>query len=670
MDLFHKKTAFEKQREAEIKAAKEEARDAKKDARKEARDEKQDARQDARAEKKDARQDARADKKDARQDKRDAMKDIRQSDLKGSAKRDAKKDVRDEKHDTIDVANQEKKDDKYNAREDKRDRIDTAQSDKKKTLEQIRKEKQAILADLKIPRAADRKWVSYLRFQEVKALEVFKPKTLGELQTICRIATDNDLRVRAVGSGHSFSEVAITQDILVETHGYNRILPFATAQRSARLKTQYQDAKSNPMAEVEVGITVFDLSKELEKSGHALLNQGTYDGQTLWGATSTSTHGTGFKRGPFPSMIRSLVLVGEAGRTFRIEPADGITRPQGWKEPGIDELIQDDDTFYSVVCSFGSMGIVYSAVIEVREFYWIDEWTFITTWDTIKAAFPTSTDFQAFVESVEMVSFLVSPNKASHGKKDGVTLADEFPVSMTIRRKTDQRRTIGAHVLDGLAKIFEDLNIITGKAPAEGRWFLPDMTTLHRDDSWLANFTVKHTGKRGWEGDAVDLDALPIKRRNKCYKIFPLGGKLFGGYALELGFPIARSVEIMDRIIDLVAMNDKDKMFHSAPVSLRFVAPTEAYASPMYRRPTVMFEVLMSKGTKDGEKALMLIEESLMTDPDLRLHWGLNFDRMRTDIINLQERYPKWDKFLATFRRFNAKGTFTNSFTKRIGMTP
>lgn len=681
MGIFKKKSEFEKDRKQEKKQVRKTARAGKKDARKDARAEKKDARKDAKAEKKEARQDARGTKQDARRDKRADMKDIRRSDLKGKDKRDAKADVRAGKKTAIRGAKDQKKDTRRIANQDKKDRVAAAKDEKKATIKDIREDKRAALAALRIPKAFDRKWVSYLRFQTVEALEIFKPKTLAQLRTICRIATENELEVRAIGSGHSFSEIGQTDGIFVETKQMNKMLTLGPAKRRNRLKAAYHDARKHPMAEFEVGRTIIDLSKELEKTGHALVNQGTYDGQTFWGAVSTSTHGSGIGRGPFPEMVLSLVLVGEGGRTYRIEPTEGITDPGGWNEAGIDELIQDDGTFYSVVCSFGTMGIVYSAIIQLRDFYWLDEWSYITTWDTFKSSFGNPDELIAFLREWDTFSMLVAPHKAEKGRKDGVSFKDEYPLSMTLRRETTERRKIGQTLFfDGLAKVFEDAHVITGKAPAEGRWWLPQIMDLDlkRDDSWMARAGVKSTGKHGWTGEELDPDKLPIKRRNKCYKIFPKGGKLFGGYGLELAFPVERTIEMMDKIIALAEANHENALFHTAPVSIRFVAPASAYASPQYAEDppnspygngTVMFEVLMAKGTKGGEQALALIEEAMLHEDDVRVHWGLHFDRITTQNASFQSMYPNWNRFVDTFERFNEQGTFHNAFTDRIGLS-
>ena len=54
---------------------------------------------------------------------------------------------------------------------------------------------------------------------------------------------------------------------------------------------------------------------------------GGYDGQTIAGVISTSTHGSGIRFGPITDDVRSLDIVASGGALYRIEPADGITDP-------------------------------------------------------------------------------------------------------------------------------------------------------------------------------------------------------------------------------------------------------------------------------------------------------------------------------------------------------
>ena len=60
------------------------------------------------------------------------------------------------------------------------------------------------------------------------------------------------------------------------------------------------------------------INRELEKLGKALINMGTYDGQTIAGVISTSTHGSGITLEKFPDYLRSIFLLTEDGILSRL----------------------------------------------------------------------------------------------------------------------------------------------------------------------------------------------------------------------------------------------------------------------------------------------------------------------------------------------------------------
>jgi len=63
----------------------------------------------------------------------------------------------------------------------------------------------------------------------------------------------------------------------------------------------------------EIGTTVKARDQALDSKSKGLINMGAYDGQTLAGAFSTGTHGSGMSLGPMASSVRPLVLVSEGG---------------------------------------------------------------------------------------------------------------------------------------------------------------------------------------------------------------------------------------------------------------------------------------------------------------------------------------------------------------------
>src|ERR687898_513035 len=72
--------------------------------------------------------------------------------------------------------------------------------------------------------ASRTRWKNHTGNQGVDPLRIYKPTTLDELVAIVQEAERLRCTVRAVGSGHSWSDVALTTGFLVETHGLKRPL--------------------------------------------------------------------------------------------------------------------------------------------------------------------------------------------------------------------------------------------------------------------------------------------------------------------------------------------------------------------------------------------------------------------------------------------------------------
>ncbi len=83
-------------------------------------------------------------------------------------------------------------------------------------------------------------------------------------------------RVKAIGGGHSFTDAAMTDGHLMSLDGMKRIISVDGADVT-----------------VQAGIRLHDLNALLYERGLALPNLGDIDRQSIAGATSTATHGTG-----------------------------------------------------------------------------------------------------------------------------------------------------------------------------------------------------------------------------------------------------------------------------------------------------------------------------------------------------------------------------------------
>ena len=156
------------------------------------------------------------------------------------------------------------------------------------------------------------------------------PASVEELSAAVADAAARGLRVRAAGAGHSFSDIACTDGLLVCLDRLDRVLE--VDREGSRVR-------------VEAGITIHDLSRRLAAEGLALENLGDIDVQSLAGALSTATHGTGARLGNIPSQVEALKLVLADGSTLECS-AD-----------------RDEDVFRAARVGLGALGILAEVTI-------------------------------------------------------------------------------------------------------------------------------------------------------------------------------------------------------------------------------------------------------------------------------------------------------------------
>src|SRR5579872_4063629 len=110
------------------------------------------------------------------------------------------------------------------------------------------------------------RWKNYVNDQQADPLNYFRPTTLQELRDIVVQAEAVGYRVRAIGSGHSSSDIALCRDYMVDTWGLDRVLD----RKMLQLKPS---AAADPnLIFVEGGKRLKDLIAYLDSQGKALIN--------------------------------------------------------------------------------------------------------------------------------------------------------------------------------------------------------------------------------------------------------------------------------------------------------------------------------------------------------------------------------------------------------------
>ena len=129
-----------------------------------------------------------------------------------------------------------------------------------------------------------------------------------------REAERDGCTVRAVGSGHSWSDVALTDGILVHPGGLSKPLDLEAELLRAHATDAHEGNDGVTLVRVQAGMTIAKLNAHLRALKLALPNMGGFDGQTVAGVISTSTHGSGIGYGPMSDLVRSLDIVGPGGK--------------------------------------------------------------------------------------------------------------------------------------------------------------------------------------------------------------------------------------------------------------------------------------------------------------------------------------------------------------------
>ncbi len=114
-------------------------------------------------------------------------------------------------------------------------------------------------------------------------------------------------RVKVAGAGHSFTDIACTDGLMLALSDMNRVLRVEGDQVT-----------------VEAGITIRELGPALAERGLALENQGDVDAQTIAGAISTATHGTGGRFANISSQVTGLRLVAANGEVVELREGDDL----------------------------------------------------------------------------------------------------------------------------------------------------------------------------------------------------------------------------------------------------------------------------------------------------------------------------------------------------------
>ena len=199
-----------------------------------------------------------------------------------------------------------------------------------------------------------RTWRNWAGNVTARPVREVVPASVEELQAVVRQAAEDGLPVKAVGSGHSFSTAAATDGVLVRP---DRLSGIRATDREAGTVT------------VEAGTRLKTLSVALAREGLSLTNMGDIMEQTVAGATSTGTHGTGRGSAAIAAQIRGLEIVTVDGSLLTCS------------------AIEHPDVFAAARIGLGALGVVSAITFAVEPLFLLTAHEEPMTFDEVTATF-------------------------------------------------------------------------------------------------------------------------------------------------------------------------------------------------------------------------------------------------------------------------------------------
>ncbi|MEV8634960.1 D-arabinono-1,4-lactone oxidase [Streptosporangium sp. NPDC051023] len=176
--------------------------------------------------------------------------------------------------------------------------------------------------------------------QSVTPAEVRAPSSTEEVALAVRDAVATGRRVRMVGTGHSFTGIALTGGLLLRPDALTGVLEVGDGWVRAA-----------------AGTPLNALNEELGRMGLALANMGDITVQTLAGAVQTGTHGTGRRTGGLADQILALELVLADGEVVTVS-AGGEGR--------IRDGVSERDLFDAARVGLGALGVVTALTFRIE----------------------------------------------------------------------------------------------------------------------------------------------------------------------------------------------------------------------------------------------------------------------------------------------------------------
>lgn len=442
-------------------------------------------------------------------------------------------------------------------------------------------------------------WRSWAGDQECRPLEIIRPRDRDELTAAVAAAAAAGRTVSVAGSGHSFTETAMTGETMIDV---------------AALSGLIDADPSSGLVRVGAGTVLAELNEELHRLGLAMENLGDIDRQTVAGAISTGTHGTGVRLRNISAQVAGMELVLADG-SVRELGALAAEQPEASAGQGDPGTTSEADLLRAARVGIGALGAISALTLRCVPAF---------TLHRVDTRLPRDEVLDTFEERA--------------GANDHFELFT-FPYADSAlvleRNRTGEpprpRGRLAAHLHDVVLE-----NWTLEGLSAAGRLFPAAIPRLSRLAARLAS-----GGRTTDRSDRV----FATQRRVRFTE-------------MEYGVPREHGPEAVRRTIEWVRTSRYPVFF---PIEVRVAAGDDALLSPSHRRDTAYIAVHQYRGME--WRPYFEAVEAIMAEYGGRPHWGKRHFQTAATLAPL---YPEWNRFQAARDELDPGRVFSNEYARRV----
>jgi len=436
-----------------------------------------------------------------------------------------------------------------------------------------------------------RAWRNWARTERSHPELEVAPRTLDQVVLAVRRGLETGHSVKPIGASHSFTGIGATDGVRLRMDRMRGLIDVDLERRRVTLWA---------------GTHLWELPGILEPLGFALQNMGDIDAQTVSGATSTGTHGTGLGFGGLATQIVGATLVTGAGEVLTVDED------------------QNSELLPAIALGLGALGVLVSLTIQCVPRYLLH---------AVEAPLPLERALDEYADR---------SRRADHFEFYW------FPHTSSTRTKTNTRQPFdpqlgalasGAKPLGRGARFFDE-ELVNNVA----------LGALVGFESWMSASTPRINRRINSISSSRDYS-------DESHRVFVTNRRV-RFREMEYALPLEA---VPSAVRELEEMIERRGHRVSFPVEVRSAAADELMLSTAHGRESGY--VAVHRYWRDGDREYFRDAEAILVAHDGRPHWAKMHTRTAAQ---LAESYPRFEEFLRVRDRLDPGRVFANPYLRRV----